>query len=314
MPRPAEPAFTVVIPTLDRSATIGRAIESVLAQTWEDFELVVVDDGSTDATDEVVRAFGDERVVYLAREHRGRSAARNDGGDAGRGRWLTFLDSDDHVLPTWLERLAAGLGDAPIACCGALCVRRSPDGAVVAGRPRLPEDLGPVFGHARGLFLAGSYALDRRLFLAAGGFDPRLRFSENTELSLRLAEALGLAAEGRGGPDRIACDAEPLVVYELGSAPASPAGWTDRLEAAEAILRRHGETFRTRSPATYLTYHGIAGVNAARLGELRRARRHFSVAQGLRRGTLLNQLRWLATFAPGPRGWPWRARRAPAAA
>jgi len=302
MPRFAEPAFTVVVPTLDRAATIGRAIESVVAQTWTDFELLVVDDGSTDDTRAVVARFQDERVRYLRRAHRGRSAARNHGAEVGRGRWLTFLDSDDHARPAWLGRLENGLRTAPIACCGALCVTRSADGATVASRARLPEPLGPAFGDATGLFLAGTYALDRRLFLAAGGFDPRLRFSENTELALRLA------ARVRDDRGRIACVAEPLVVYEQRPDRLTADGYAARLDAAETILDRHGEVLRTQSPPTYLTYHGIAGVNAARLGDLRRARRHFSVAQGLRRGTVLNQLRWLATFAPGARGWVWRAR------
>jgi glycosyltransferase involved in cell wall biosynthesis len=109
---------SVVIPTFNRSATIAAAIESVLQQTYHDIEVIVVDDGSTDGTPEVLRRFGDHvRVVRQA--NAGPSSARNRGVAIARGCLLAFLDSDDVWLPEKIERQVALLsrgGDA-ICCC-----------------------------------------------------------------------------------------------------------------------------------------------------------------------------------------------------
>src|SRR5215218_7102231 len=95
-----EPAVSVVIPTYNRAPLLGRSIRSVLAQCYEDFEVIVVDDGSTDDTAEVVAGFRDARVSYvrLAR-NTGAGAARNVGIRLARGGFLAFQDSDDEWMP-----------------------------------------------------------------------------------------------------------------------------------------------------------------------------------------------------------------------
>lgn len=116
------PLFSVVIPTFDRANLVRRAIASVLAQTIEDFEIIVVDDGSTDNTGEVVRAFGDPRI-HLVRltSNRGPAAARNAGIGAARGELISLLDSDDEYLPTFLERTRATMvqTDSHVGFCWA---------------------------------------------------------------------------------------------------------------------------------------------------------------------------------------------------
>jgi glycosyltransferase involved in cell wall biosynthesis len=102
---PARPAVTVIIPTFNRAAIVGRAIRSVLAQTFEDWELIVVDDGSTDGTEQGVRSFSDHRIKYIRHErNRGGAAARNTGIRCARGEYVAFLDSDDEWLPGKLEK------------------------------------------------------------------------------------------------------------------------------------------------------------------------------------------------------------------
>jgi len=106
----SSPAVSVIIPTYNREALLPRAIESVIAQTFEDWEIVLVDDGSTDGTPRIARdcakRLGD-RLVYIPQDNRGSSAARNRGIDASRGRFVAFLDSDDEFLPEKLERQIA---------------------------------------------------------------------------------------------------------------------------------------------------------------------------------------------------------------
>ncbi len=100
------PRFSVVIPVYNRADVIGRAVESCLGQDCDDYEVVVVDDGSTDGSDRVVTAYT-EACVRLVRhaENRGVNPARNTGVRAARGEWIVFLDSDDELLPTALRTM-----------------------------------------------------------------------------------------------------------------------------------------------------------------------------------------------------------------
>ena len=92
----SQPLVSVIIPTFNRATWVCEAIASVLAQTYAHLELIVVDDGSHDATPEVVQAFG-EALMYIRQAHAGVSAARNRGVAASRGALVAFLDSDDTV-------------------------------------------------------------------------------------------------------------------------------------------------------------------------------------------------------------------------
>lgn len=98
------PTVSVVIPAYNRAATINRAIQSVLAQTFDDYELIVVDDGSSDKTRQVVQGIKDDRVKMIVHEHNmGSAAARNTGMRAASGKYVAWLDSDDEWLPLKLE-------------------------------------------------------------------------------------------------------------------------------------------------------------------------------------------------------------------
>jgi glycosyltransferase involved in cell wall biosynthesis len=90
------PLVTVIIPTYNRARLLGRAIDSVLAQIFTDFELIIVDDGSVDNTRQLVLGYADQRIRYLRHErNQGANAARNTGVRAATGKYVAFLDSDD---------------------------------------------------------------------------------------------------------------------------------------------------------------------------------------------------------------------------
>ena len=102
-----KPKVSVIIPTYNRAHLIGRAIKSVLSQTYEDFELIIVDDSSTDNTEDIIRQFQekDKRIKYIKHEkNRGGSAARNTGIKSSKGEYIAFLDSDDEWLCEKLEK------------------------------------------------------------------------------------------------------------------------------------------------------------------------------------------------------------------
>lgn len=99
------PFFSIIIPTYNRANLIGKAIQSVIGQTYPEWELIIIDDGSTDSTNEVVAAISDSRIRYVYQTNQERCAARNLGIAQARGKYICFLDSDDYYLPERLQLL-----------------------------------------------------------------------------------------------------------------------------------------------------------------------------------------------------------------
>lgn len=117
------PTVSVITPAYNAARFISRAIESVLAQTFPDLELIVIDDGSTDGTPDIVRAYRDPRIVYLRQSSAGQGPARNRGIRACSGAYVTFLDADDFYLTSKVERQVQFLRTHPqyqVAYCGVL--------------------------------------------------------------------------------------------------------------------------------------------------------------------------------------------------
>jgi glycosyltransferase involved in cell wall biosynthesis len=191
------PLFSVIIPVHNRPVSLRRAIESVLAQSFRDYELLVVDDGSTDETGEVARSFPAAR--YIRQERRGVSAARNRGAAESGAPYLVFLDSDDEWLSGKLAAQHDFIEREPrfrIHQTDEIWIRR---GRRVnpGNRHRKPE--GDIFIPSLDLCLVSPSAvvIDRSLFERSGGFDERLEVCEDYDLWLRIAldEMVGLVDE-----------------------------------------------------------------------------------------------------------------------
>ncbi len=194
----APPAVSVVIPTYDRAAVLPRAIDSVLGQTVEDLELLVVDDGSTDRAPDVVAGYADDRVRCLRHEqNRGASAARNSGIEAASGDYVAFLDSDDEWLAGKLETQLAVLEAASDDVVAVYCtVAKHRQGSIKQLGERLfpertpdggPELLAPVLAR-RGAFHLGSTLLVRRAVVDHVAFDETLTELEDLDLLVRLLQ------------------------------------------------------------------------------------------------------------------------------
>jgi teichuronic acid biosynthesis glycosyltransferase TuaG len=189
----AAPLVSVVIPTHNRSGDLRFAMDSVLAQTMPDLELVVCDDGSSDDTADVVRTYArkDPRVIYAPDAPSGRpSIPRNRGIRLAQGMWVAFLDSDDRWAPNKLELQLAILTTAhATACCTA--AYRVVDWAASLHQRLLPRHAAPTLRSliARNTIVLSSVVASRASLLNAGGFpeDNNLTAIEDYALWLRLA-------------------------------------------------------------------------------------------------------------------------------
>ena len=296
----ADPRLAVIIPVHDGQATVRRAVESVLAQSGVDLEVIVVDDGSSDDSAAVAASVGDDRVRVVRQGQGGTAVARNAGVAASGAPIIAFLDADDEALPGWGEALAGAMAAPEVGLASVGLRRRQPDGSesVLAPRP-----LGPAYGGITAQFLAGAFAVRRSLFDEAGGYRVDMRFGENFELGLRLAQSLadtGLAA---------AVDERPLAIWNNSEGRSYHPEIL--LTSAEGLLATHGESLAA-DPKLLADHHAVAGVNAARLGDPRRARRHFLAA--LRARPTITAIGRLAVavlpplrrrvWAPAPRSLP----------
>jgi glycosyltransferase involved in cell wall biosynthesis len=209
------PAVSVIIPTFNRRAMMGEAVASVLAQRGAEFELIVVDDGSTDGTwrdllEIAARAnerAGSEVVRGLRIDNRGAAAARNAGAALASGEYLAFLDSDDLWRPDKLNRQLAYMRANPafvIAQCEEIWLRR---GRRVNPGRRHRKAAGDIFERSLRVCLISPSAviIRREIFRADGGFDTDFRAAEDYDLWLRL-----LARHDAGLLD------EPLVIRRAG--------------------------------------------------------------------------------------------------
>jgi hypothetical protein len=213
--------FSVIIPTFNSAETLGRAIESVLEQSWPAHEIIVVDDGSTDETREIAAGFG-RSIHYLYQENAGVSAARNNGARMATGDWLAFLDADDWFFPDRLKWHAQWISEDPgldfltgdyeyqredgslISCS----MERHPAGQRLldqnSGEPRavitadqLEDFVADHFGDTHTL------SVPRDKFLTLGGYPLGFKVCEDVHLLTRLcAEA-----------ERVGVICEPLGVY-----------------------------------------------------------------------------------------------------
>lgn len=273
---------SVVIPTYNRAGLLPRAIESVLGQTHDEFEVVVVDDGSTDDTAAVVEGYDDPRVRYVAHEeNRGANVARNTGIEAARGEYVAFLDSDDEWHPRKLELQLEQVIDE--AWIGAYCdAETRTDGLASGLRSAAAALLSRADGEPvrrGGSELVGEILADNvqpgagstllvRTDVArtVGGFDEALDRFQDPEFVLRILEA---------GP--LTYVDEPLVVrHPTGSPPADVVRAADvryRSKHADAVERaeRRGLDVHGAHELVLAKRYAEEGKLSAAAGHLRRA-------------------------------------------
>jgi glycosyltransferase involved in cell wall biosynthesis len=273
--RPLDPLVSVVLPTYNRLELLIEAVDSVRAQSLTDWELIVVDDGSTDGTDRWVGTIADPRVRLVAVPHSGNIArVRNIGVDAARSEWLAFLDSDDRWTPEKLTRQIARISDAPAAVCWCYTGFRTIDRA---GR-EVPVPHGARWKPAEGWLvehlLRYEAAVPIQTVLVPARLVRELRFDEQVPLVDDYELTLRLAAAARG----VVVD-DPLVEIRLHDARTTTIrGYMEVYVGKALALRRAAET--------------LTDPRASRLAR-RQLRAHVMqlAARAIRRGDLLPLIR-----------------------
>jgi glycosyltransferase involved in cell wall biosynthesis len=278
--------ISVVIPAYNREATVETAIRSVLWQTVPPHEVIVVDDGSTDATAARVQAVADSRVRLVTQPNGGISAARNRGIAEAGCDWVAFQDSDDEWLPRKLELQLAALAAAPeptdAVYCGLLITGTPEEGGTAAPtagtRRRIayhPDaSVSPVSGRILPTLMATNpistqtLMARRDLLLAVGAFDTALKSLVDWDIAIRLAAQ---------GP--IAFVDEPLVVQRF-TPNSITRDRAKRIESWIAVLEKHQALFEAHPQAKLVHLHRIAG-NLRRMGEHARAAPWFAQARQL---------------------------------
>jgi len=193
------PFFSVIIPSYNRGPYIADTIDSVLAQRETDHEIIVVDDGSTDSTLDVLARFGD-RIRVLRQENAGPGAARTLGMRAARGAYVAFLDSDDLWPPWTLSTQRAMIerhGGPAIVATRQEDIRTTAEVGAFVEEPVVARRYDDFLASPRGWWLPSGMAIHRETALAVGGFTDRIRICEDADFWLRLGTAPGFVAVER---------------------------------------------------------------------------------------------------------------------
>lgn len=183
------PKVSVIIPTYNSARYLSEAIDSVLAQSFKDFEILVIDDGSTDETQEVLRRY-QSRVHCVRQPNSGVAIARNRGIEQSRGHYISFLDADDTWTASKLERQLAALVESKHhrICYSAFTVVRSDLTPIGVTRSRRQGDaLEDLLLRGNVVATPSTVMAERALFIAAGGFDPALSQCADWDMWVRLA-------------------------------------------------------------------------------------------------------------------------------
>lgn len=289
------PTVSVITPTYNRSTTLSTAINSIQAQTYSDYEHIIVDDGSTDNTESVVKSFDDERIQYIALEsNQGANVARNKGIQKSNGEYIAFLDSDDQFHRKKLEICVTKLDELNDDTAGVfhsayfirdgklVDVSRAQEGVV--GLERLQYG-NPIGGFSDVVFRS-------EVFRSVGLLDDEMPAYQDYEFFLRVLRDFQM------------CGIEkPLSLKKKPRKKNSAARISNQLEskvqAQQLLLQKHPELISKRVKSEFYYTRGF--LEAGR-GDIKSARKQFKKAIALYSENPLYYYHYVATFG-GDRGF-----------
>lgn len=283
-------SVTVVIPTYNRENVLPRAIDSVLGQRFEDFELIVVDDGSTDNTEGVVKSYSDDRISYICLEQNsGANTARNRGVDAANGTFISFLDSDDEFTQNHLERVVSYLdqssGDVAGVFTSEKQVRNGEEIDLNMSRQKLVKPEEVIQDYPAGGF--SSLTFQKNIFDKVGYLDESLGGFQDREFLVRVLDFF-----------EIHPIPEKLVVYHIHDSGIS-GNASRKLSALEKFIKKHRQRFGPKEWAHM--HYTRAFLNYQNGGDMAKTRRGFykAVRKNPRRSRYYLQLGFSLLGRPG---------------
>lgn len=265
-----EPRVSVIIPTFNRARMVCEAVDSVLAQTLSAFELILVDDGSTDDTADVIRSRygGEPRLCYVHQENGGTACARNHGLDLARGEYVALLDDDDLWLPRHLESQVACLEtheDTDLVICDARYEGGERTGTIFGETSyRLPDSVEAL---ARAAWALPGTMLTRTDAARALGFRSEFHHAEDTDFLWRFVLA----------GHKVRPNSEVLTVYRQHAgegAPQKSREW-EVFELDQARLMEHYLAVAGHPRDMVCAIHRRRAAVSVHRGEWRQARSHY---------------------------------------
>jgi glycosyltransferase involved in cell wall biosynthesis len=260
------PKVSVIIPTCNRAELLPVAITSVLNQTFQDFELIVVDDASKDSTRNVVKGFHDQRIKYLYHKiNKGGSAARNTGITNSNAGYLAFLDDDDEWLPQKLELQVGLMDNSPLEVggiyTGYIQIDRTSGEILDQKTATRRGDLAKELLRGNCIGSTSSILLRKECFAKSGLFDESLPSFQDYDLWLRIA-----------GGFQFDCIERPLFKYYIHKSKI----WTNPQALSiglEMMLQRYGGSRLLRKHLSY--YYLFLGVLYCNIGDTKKGRQTY---------------------------------------
>ena len=269
-----KPVVSVIIPTYNRAHLIGGAIKSVLNQTYQDFEIIVVDDGSTDNTGEIIRGFKDKRVKYIKKykENKGSSVARNIGIKVARGKYIALLDSDDEWLPEKLDKqikvLQSESPEVGVVYSNLLYIDENGKNM---SKFRNPKKEGYIYEDLLGKNYVGTNStllIRKECFNRVGLFDDLLNTQQDWDMWIRIAKYY-----------RFVLIKVPLVKYRLHSNQISR-NLELKIITANRILVKYANELEKRR-GVHSKHYFYIGLRFCRIGKTKEGRRYLLKAISL---------------------------------
>jgi glycosyltransferase involved in cell wall biosynthesis len=247
---------SVIIPAYNAERFVAGAIESVLAQTLQDWDLIVVDDGSEDGTAQVVKPFlADCRVQYIHQRNKGLPGARNAGALVSNGQYLAFLDADDFLAPNALEMMRGKFDESGAAWLNVGVLKL--DGTHRTVRHPWTPDGDLLLAILKDDFIVRSPFYPRKEFFAIGMYDEQIRMREDWDLNIRMIAAT----------KPFALLDEPLYLYSRTEGSITTGNLPKLFSYTESVLRKHHKKLADEGNKA------VARIYATHLWQL--ARRNF---------------------------------------
>jgi len=264
---------SVIVPVYNRADMVGKCIESILEQTYHNIEVIVINDGSTDNSLQIMTAYSERnpgKIVVIDQQNSGQAHARNIGMENSKGEFIAFLDSDD----TWekdklLLQIPLFRGDVGLVYCGIREVNTA--GACLKTVLCDPDMRGNIYRQllVQNRMTGGSVVISRTALESVGGFDESFNAAENWDLWIRIAEKF-----------RVEFVNQPLLNYLCHSGNMS-VDIERMMSAARAVLQKYlphsseGGPLKQTYCEAYANHHYIRAVYAFSRGEYRQAREMF---------------------------------------